>query len=60
MKGQMPKASDSELDKILKKESAHILPAKTIEESRKIIAEHIFVSLDLDKDGPFADDTAAQ
>ena len=47
----MPKASDSDLEKMIKKEQSHILPAKTIEESRRVIAEHIFRELDLDKDG---------
>jgi hypothetical protein len=51
MRAQMPKSTEAELDKIVKKEMAHILPAKTLEESRKVMAEHIFRELDLDKDG---------
>lgn len=51
LKAQMPKASDKDLDKMLKKEQAHILPAKTIEESRRVVAEIIFRELDIDKDG---------
>lgn len=45
----MPKSSDSDLDKMIKKELPHILPAKTVEESRKLMAEHIYRELDIDK-----------
>jgi len=51
MRTQMPKSSDADLDKLIKKELPHILPAKTMEESRKVMAEHIYRELDIDKDG---------
>jgi Ca2+-binding EF-hand superfamily protein len=51
LKVQMPKSSESDLDKMIKKELPHILPAKTVEESRKMLAEHIYRELDIDKDG---------
>jgi hypothetical protein len=49
LRTQMPKSSDSDLDKMIKKELPHILPAKTVEESRKLMAEHIYRELDIDK-----------
>jgi len=51
LKKQMPKSSDAEIEKVIKKELPHILPAKTLEESRKVMAEHIHRELDIDKDG---------
>ena len=51
MRTQMPKSSESDIDKMIRKELPHILPAKTVEESRKLMAEHIYKELDLDKDG---------
>lgn len=51
MRTSMPKSSESDIDKMIKKELPHILPAKTLEESRKVMADHIFRELDLDKDG---------
>ena len=51
MKVQMPKSSDADIDKLIRKELPHILPAKTMEESRKVMAEHIYRELDIDKDG---------
>jgi CBS domain-containing protein len=50
MKVQMPKSSDADIDKLIRKELPHILPAKTMEESRKVMAEHIYRELDIDKD----------
>jgi hypothetical protein len=51
MRTQMPKSSDADIEKLIKKELPHILPAKTLEESRKLMAEHIYRELDIDKDG---------